>query len=71
LRRCGTRSRACEGIAATIAARGTAFWGQLEAIFPENQSEYAAVVIMILRNVWFSSIIEWAHGVLPITEIYE
>jgi hypothetical protein len=53
-----------------VATRSQGFFGQLAKAFPEDDAEYAKDVVMILQNVWYSSVTQWVHGVLAIGDIY-
>jgi AcrR family transcriptional regulator len=57
-------------VSAMVSARWEAFWGQIAQIFPADDSALADDVAMILRHVWYSSVTQWVHGVLPVNDIY-
>jgi hypothetical protein len=40
-------------------------------VFPEDDPEFAADVVMILRNVWHWSVNQWVYGGLAIGDIYD
>jgi AcrR family transcriptional regulator len=58
-------------VSALAAARSEGFFAQFAKVFPEDDPEFAADVVMILRNVWHWSVNQWVYGGLAIGDIYD
>jgi AcrR family transcriptional regulator len=57
-------------VSAMVAARADGFFGQLAHVLPDDDLDFTDDVLMILRNVWYSSVTQWVNGLLSINDIY-